>query len=141
MTSHIPSTPITAPREGMNIVLWVLQLLLAVAFLMAGGFKLSTPTEALVAQGMTAPVWSLRLAGISEVLGALGLILPSLLRVQPKLTPIAAALLALIMGLAIATHLAMSQFAAIVAPGVLSLLCSFVAWGRFKAVPISPKRG
>lgn len=141
MTSRTESRPMTAPSRGLNIALWVLQLLLAVAFLMAGGFKLTTPAEAFVAQGMTAPVWALRLAGISEVLGAVGLVLPSLLRVQPRLTPIAAALLALVVGLAVVTHMAMGQFGAIVPPLMLGLLCSFVAWGRFKAAPITPKRG
>lgn len=141
MTSHAASIPTTAPSKGLNIALWALQALLAAAFLMAGGFKLTTPAEALVAQGMTAPIWALRLAGISEVLGAAGLILPSLLRVQPKLTPIAAALLALVTGLALATHLAAGEFSAIVPPLVLGLLCVVVAVGRFKVAPISPKRG
>ena len=63
----------------MNIALWILQGLLAVAFLIAGSFKLLTPAEEMVAMGMTVPTLVLRIAGITELLGALGLVLPSAL--------------------------------------------------------------
>ena len=63
----------------MNIALWILQGLLAVAFLIAGSFKLLTPAEEMVAMGMTFPTLVLRITGITELLGALGLVLPSAL--------------------------------------------------------------
>tara|TARA_B100001250_G_C19591630_1_gene696613 strand:- start:493 stop:732 length:240 start_codon:yes stop_codon:yes gene_type:complete len=63
----------------MNIALWILQGLLAVAFLIAGSFKLLTPAEEMVAMGMTVPTLVLRITGITELLGALGLVLPSAL--------------------------------------------------------------
>ena len=63
----------------MNIALWILQGLFAVAFLIAGSFKLLTPAEEMVAMGMTVPTLVLRITGITELLGALGLVLPSAL--------------------------------------------------------------
>ena len=63
----------------MNIALWILQGLLAVAFLIAGSFKLLTPAEEMVAMGMSVPTLVLRITGITELLGALGLVLPSAL--------------------------------------------------------------
>ena len=120
----------------MNIALWILQGLLAVAFLMAGGFKLLTPAEEMLAMGMTVPTLVLRIAGITELLGALGLILPSALRIQPQLTSIAAFLLALQVGLAAVVHLVMGKVDAIVPPLFLLVLCGIVAYGRFFKFPI-----
>jgi putative oxidoreductase len=120
----------------MNIALWILQGLLAVAFLMAGGFKLLTPAEEMLAMGMTAPILVLRIAGITELLGALGLILPSALRIKPRLTSIAASLLAIQVGLGVVYHLVMGEVDAIVPPLFLLVLCGIVAYGRFFKLPI-----
>ena len=120
----------------MNIVLWILQGILAVAFLMAGGFKLLTPAEEMLAMGMTAPILALRIAGITELLGALGLILPSVLRIKPILTSIAASLLAIQVGLGAVYHLVMGEVDAIVPPLFLLVLCGIVAYGRFNKFPI-----
>ena len=120
----------------MNIALWILQGLLAVAFLIAGSFKLLTPAEEMVAMGMTVPTLVLRIAGITELLGALGLVLPSALRIQPRLTPIAASLLTFQVGLAAVVHLIMGEVDAIVPPLFLLVLCGIVAYGRFNKLPI-----
>ena len=120
----------------MNIALWILQGLLAVAFLMAGGFKLLTPAEEMLAMGMTAPILVLRIAGITELLGVLGLILPSALRIKPRLTSIAACLLSIQMGLGAVYHLVMGEVDAIVPPLFLLVLCGIVAYGRFFKLPI-----
>ncbi|TNE46178.1 MAG: DoxX family protein [Deltaproteobacteria bacterium] len=124
----------------MNIALWILQSLLAIAFVMAGGMKIVTPIDQLVKNGMLfaqdVPVWLVRFIGVSEVAGALGLILPAALKIQPKLTPVAAALLSLVMILALGTHVMRGEMAAIGAPIVLALLSAFVAWGRFVKAPI-----
>ena len=120
----------------MNIALWILQGLLAVAFLMAGGFKLLTPAEEMLAMGMTVPTLVLRIAGITELLGALGLILPSALRIRPQLTSIAASLLAIQVGLGVVYHLVMGEVDAIVPPLFLLVLCGIVAYGRFFKLPI-----
>ena len=126
----------------MKITLWILQALLALLFAMAGLFKLATPIDELVASGMTYAAdypWMLYLAGGAEVLGAIGLILPAATRIKPGLTPLAAAGLALVMFLAIGLHLVRGEFAALGGPAVLMALSVFVAWGRWKKAPITPR--
>src|SRR5512141_1437547 len=80
----------------MNIALWIIQALLAALFLFTGGMKLITPIEEMTKQ-IAMPGWFLRFIGVAEVLGAIGLILPWLLRIRPALTPLAAAGLSVIM--------------------------------------------
>jgi hypothetical protein len=127
----------------MNVALWVVQGLLALVFLFAGGMKLATPIDQLIANGMTAveymPAALVRFIGLSEVAGGLGLILPAALRIQPKLTPLAAGALAFVMVLAVATHLWLGEVQAIGAPLVLGLLAAFVAWGRSAKRPIASR--
>ncbi|MCB9764322.1 MAG: DoxX family protein [Alphaproteobacteria bacterium] len=127
----------------MNVALWIVQLLLAFAFLGAGGFKLVTPIEELLANGMAfvehVPALLVRFIGLSEVAGALGLVLPAATRIQPKLTPIAASLLVVVMVLAALTHVVMNDLAGIAPSIVLGALSAFVAWGRFTKAPIEPR--
>ncbi|MEM6955011.1 MAG: DoxX family protein [Myxococcota bacterium] len=123
----------------IHVWLWLTQILLAFAFAMAGGFKTFTPEADLVAQGMTMPIVALRVAGVAELLGAVGLILPSVSRILPRLTPLAAALLALVMVLAVIAHLIQGEVTSTLAPVVLGSMCAFVAWGRSKRVPIEPR--
>ena len=126
----------------MNKVLWVLQILLALAFLMAGAMKLVTPIADLgVQMGWVndVPVWLVRFIGLAEVLGALGLILPAATRIQPILTPVAAACLALVMILAALTHITRGEFAEVMPNIILLIMSAFVAYGRFKLAPIAPK--
>src|SRR4051812_49988229 len=80
-----------------NKVLWALQALLAALFLFAGGMKLILPVAAMQQGGMALPGPFLRFIGVAEVCGALGLVLPWLLRIRPELTPIAAGGLVIIM--------------------------------------------
>ena len=72
----------------MTYALWIVQGLLALLFLFTGGIKLVLPIEVLT-EGSPLPGWFVRFLGVAEVLGAIGLILPSLLRVRPGLTPLA----------------------------------------------------
>lgn len=127
--------------KALHIGLWVAQALLALAFGMAGFMKVSMPISELAANGMGfvnhTPETMVRFIGITELLGAIGLILPAALRIKPILTPIAAIGIAVIMLLAIKEHL--SQNESIVANVVLFALATFVAWGRFKKVPIQAK--
>lgn len=131
------------PQRGieMKIALWIVQGLLAFAFLAAGGMKLATPVDQLLANGMTfveyVPALLVRFIGLSEVAGALGLILPAATGIQPKLTPLAASLLALVMVLAVLTHIALGEWGGLGAPIVLGGLSAFVAWGRFVKAPIA----
>jgi putative oxidoreductase len=126
----------------MNIALWIVQALLALAFLMAGGTKLTTPIDELLANGMTfiehGGAALVRFIGLSEVAGAVGLILPAALKIQPKLTPIAAGMLAFVMVLAVGTHLMTGDVGGSVPALVLGTLAAFVAWGRWTKVPIQP---
>src|SRR6202048_488394 len=86
---------ITTSGKKMNVLLWVVQGLLALVFLVAGGSKLVMPIEEMTKQ-IAFPGPFLRFLGVAEVLGALGLLLPGLLRIRPGLTPLAAAGLAII---------------------------------------------
>ena len=126
----------------MNIVLWILQVLLALAFFLAGGMKLMQPIDQLgqmMAWVNDSPAMLVRFIGLAEVLGALGLILPAATRIKPILTPIAAAALAVVMILAALTHIVRGEMGDFVAPVVLLIMCAFVAYGRFKLVPIAEK--
>jgi len=125
----------------MNIALWIIQILLALLFLFAGGTKLLLPIETLTAMGppnqVILPGLLLRFIGVCEVLGALGLVLPGLLHIRPKLTPLAAAgLLIIMIGATIITIMGPGVGAA-VPPLVVGLLCAFVAYGRTKLRPQS----
>ena len=119
----------------MTYALWVVQGLLALLFLFAGGMKLVVPLEAL--QGPVAlPGLFLRCIGVAEVLGALGLILPGLLRIRPGLTPLAAAGLVIIMTGATVVTVAGGQLAPALLSVVVGLLAAFVAFGRWRLAPL-----
>ncbi|HWP73654.1 MAG TPA: DoxX family protein, partial [Methylomirabilota bacterium] len=78
--------------------------------------------------------------GVMEILGGFGLVLPSLLRIRPGLTPLAAACLVIIMiGATVITLTAMGVGAAIL-PLIVGILCVFVAYGRWRLAPLSPRR-
>jgi DoxX-like protein len=113
-----------------NTVLWIVQGLLAALFLFAGGVKLVLPIEAMQ-QGPTAlPGPFLRLIGVAEVSGAVGLVLPWALRIRPALTPLAASGLVVIMiGATTLTALG-GAVAGALFPAVVGLLCGTVAYKR-----------
>ncbi len=126
----------------MNTVLWIVKVLLAIGFLMAGGMKLFTSHDALAAQMAWVnhfPAFVPKLIGLLEVLGGLGLILPSLLRIKPWLTPLAAMGLCLLMAGAFITHLVLGEVGMSAPSLIMGLLSAFVAWGRNKWFPISPR--
>lgn len=127
--------------KALHIGLWVSQGLLAAAFGMAGFMKISVPIEQLAQSGMgfvnNYGSGAVRFIGFSELLGALGLILPAALRIKPILTPIAAIGVAIIMVLAVMYHIAHGESA--MPTIILFALAVFVAWGRFKKVPIPSK--
>ena len=113
----------------VKVALWVAQVLLALAFVAAGAMKLTSPDEVLTAF-YPFPAPFIRFIGICELLGAIGLILPGLLRIRQGLTPLAAAGLAIIMAGAVATTLAIGGGMAALMPLALGLLAVFVAVGR-----------
>jgi uncharacterized membrane protein YphA (DoxX/SURF4 family) len=118
----------------MNYALWIVQALLAAIFLFSGGMKLMLPLEELTAQ-MPLPGLFVRFIGVAEVLGAIGLILPWLLRIRPGLTPLAAAGLVIIMIGATVLTLAGGDVALALIPLVVGLLSAFVAYGRWRLAP------
>ncbi|MPZ77826.1 MAG: DoxX family protein [Deltaproteobacteria bacterium] len=118
----------------MNVALWIAQGLLAAVFLFAGGIKLVLPVEELTAQ-MPLPGLFVRLIGVVEVLGAIGVILPGLVRIRPGLTPLAAAGLVIIMIGATVFTLATGNVAMALIPLAVGLLAAFVAYGRWRPAP------
>jgi uncharacterized membrane protein YphA (DoxX/SURF4 family) len=111
--------------------LWIIQGLLALIFLFAGSMKLIVPIEMLTAQmSMPLPGLFLQFIGVAEVAGAIGLILPGLLRIRPMLTPLAAYGLLIIMIGATVVTLAGGGAASALVPLVVGLLCVSVAYGR-----------
>lgn len=119
----------------MNVVLWVLQAVLALAFLGAGAMKLTRDKAALEkSMDWTAhtSATNVKLIGAVEVLGALGLILPAATGIATVLTPIAATGLALTMIGAVVVHIALKDKLTNAIPSiVLFVLAAIIAWGRF----------
>lgn len=118
----------------MNIVLWIIQILLTLLFLFAGGTKLFMSEAALKQMAppnsIVLPILLLRFIGLCEVLGALGLILPGLTRIRRGLTPLAACGLLIIMIGAVVTTVMGLGAAAAITPLVAGVLCAVVAYGR-----------
>jgi len=123
----------------MTYLLWIIQVLLVLLFLFAGGTKLVIPPDVLASMGspnqIPLPGWLVRFVGVAEVLGALGLLLPGLLRIKPWLTPLAAAGLVVVMIGATTLTIAADGVAAGVVPLVVGLLAAFVAYGRWRPAP------
>ena len=142
MSEATLATPESRPSKGLHIALWIVQALLAFAFGAAGLMKATAPVEELaknmawVANSAPALV---RFIGVSELLGAVGLILPAALRIKPVLTPVAASGLVVIMVLAAGVHLVNAE-AGVPVNVVLGGLAAFVAWGRLSKAPVAPRR-
>jgi uncharacterized membrane protein len=121
----------------MNILLWVLQIVLGIYFFATGIIHFIVP------EGLPGPMlWMYSLpptlhyiSGIAEILGGLGLILPGLTKIQTRLTPLAAAGLALVMVLAVVFHFMRGEMTNIGMNVVLALVLGFVAYGRWRLQP------
>ena len=123
----------------MNIALWVIQILLALAFAMAGFIKTTQPIEKLSARMgwvKDTPPRIVRLIGVLEILAAIGLILPAVTGIWPWLTPLAATGLVLTMVGAMITHGRRGEFSGLGVNIVLLALAAFVLIGRFIIVPL-----
>jgi DoxX-like family len=118
----------------VNRLLWVIQVVLALLFLFAGGAKLVVSAADLTAQ-TPLPVAFLRFVGVMEILGGLGLVLPGLLHIQVKLTPLAAAGLVIIMIGAVTVTVPMGVAMAAL-PFVTGVLAAFVAYARWRVAPL-----
>ncbi|UJP40464.1 DoxX family protein [Cellulomonas palmilytica] len=118
----------------MSTVLWILQILLAVAFVATGLLKATQPRERLESFQPWVeefPTRTIRLIGVAELLAALGLVLPAATGILPVLTPLAATGLVVVMLLAARVHARRGERQAIVVNAVLLVLAAVVAWGRF----------
>ncbi len=129
-------------NKGLNVTLWIMQALLALAFGMAGLMHATKPiAELSKTMGWTAnaPEALVRFIGLAELAGALGLILPGLTRIKPGLTAWAATGLAVMMVFASFVHISRSETSSLPVTVVLGSLAAFVAWGRFRKALIAPR--
>jgi hypothetical protein len=126
-----------AATKKTRVVLWTLQGVLAALFLFAGGFKLAMPLAAL-AKLTPLPAPFIKFIGCAEVLGALGLVLPGLLRIRTALTPLAAAGLVIVMAGATTVTVATQGVAPAVLPLVVGILAATVARGRWHSIRTQP---
>ena len=126
----------------MNVLLWICQVILVAAFGMAGISKATSPIPDLAAQlgwpGDIPPLL-VRFIGISEFTAAVGLLLPSLFRIKPKLTVWAAIGLVTLMTLALTFHITRGEMFAIPINLGFGLLAAYVVWGRNKKAIIKPR--
>ncbi|KAA0097542.1 DoxX family protein [Mycolicibacterium sp. P1-18] len=118
----------------MNVVLWILAGILAVAMLGAGTLKLITPKDGLADKGMELgdlPAGAIKGIGVLEVLGGIGLVVPALVHVAPVLVPWAAVGVAVVMAGAVAFHLRRKEVTGALPAVALLVMALVVAWGRF----------
>lgn len=134
----------TGPQKSartIHITLWVAQIVLAL-FLLTGTVLKFQPIEKISPMMPWAgqvPAMVVRLLGIIDLLGAIGLIVPSLLRIKPSLTPWAAIATIALMVCAIIFHISRGEAAVIGANIIAAFMAGFIAWGRFKKAPITSK--
>ena len=128
-TTSIPGRRTRVSVSRASVTLWIIQSLLAALFLFGGGYKLIMPVAALTGQ-LPVPGAFIRLVGVLEVSGALGLILPGILRTRRYLTPLAAAGLVFIMCGAVGVTLVTAGAAPALMPVAVGALLSGVVYGR-----------
>jgi putative oxidoreductase len=127
-------------RKGLNITLWVLQVLLAGFFVMAGYSHALMPFDQIAQQATwmnDVPRWLSLFIGYAEIAGGLGLIIPAATRIAPWLTSLAGLGLATIMILAIPFHVLKGEASVVWIHALIAVLALFVAWGRWRKAPIA----
>jgi len=120
----------------MKVVLWVLQVLLALAFAAHGLMMLFPPPEIAAQMNANLPRWFSLFIGVAEVAATIGLILPGLTRVMPFLVAWAAAGIMIIMVSATGFHTVRGEYSSAVTTFILLLMATFVAYGRLRLRPI-----
>jgi uncharacterized membrane protein YphA (DoxX/SURF4 family) len=126
--------------KRIHYSLWFAQALLAGVFAFTGFMKLTISAAELsqaMPAGLSIPVALIRFIGWAEVAGAIGLILPSATRILPRLTPVAAGALALVMALAGILHAARNEISSLAVVLVLGAIAVFISWGRITRAPIA----
>ena len=124
----------------MNIVLWVLQVLLAVAFLAHGWLFLRPPAELVAQMDALLPRWFQLFLGTAEILAAAGLTLPGLTRIPPWLVTWAAGGIMIVTVSATAFHLVRGEMSSAAITLVLLAMATFVAYMRHRVLPITGRR-
>jgi putative oxidoreductase len=139
--AHTPAFATDKPARGLRVALWIAQILLAFVFGFAGGTKVFLPIGELAKNAAWISDYEglIRFIGISELLGALGMLLPSLTRIKPGLTSLAAVGLFIIMVLATGFHLMRGEAKFTPMTLAIGALAAFVAWGRFRKAAIAPR--
>lgn len=140
MTTIAP--PSTPPRKLLGAFLWLAQLALALVLLSGAYMKLGMPLEEAVKNvpwvgelpGLA------RFTGVVDLLGGLGILLPALLRIQPRLSVLAAVGIIVLQLLAMGFHLMRGEAMVLPMNAVLLALAAFVLWGRTRAVPFASAR-
>lgn len=125
----------------MNITLWLLQVLLAVAFTAHGWFFLFPPAEVVALMNSSIPPAFRIFIGAAEVFAAVGLTVPGITRILPWLVPYAAAGLVIVMTGATLLHGTRGEFTSALTTAVLLALAMYVAYMRWKVMPILPRTG
>jgi uncharacterized membrane protein YphA (DoxX/SURF4 family) len=123
----------------IDIVLWIVQVLLAVAFLAHGLMFLNPPAELVAVMDAFLPRWFRYFLGVAEVAAAAGLTLPGLTRIMPFLVGWAAVGIMIVTSSATVLHLTRQEFGSAVTTFVLLLLATFVAYMRIRVRPISAR--
>ena len=123
----------------MNVVLWILQVLLALAFLAHGWLFLAPPPEIAAKMNETLPRWFQLFLGIAEILAGIGLTLPGITRIKPWLVVWAAGGIMIVMVSATVWHAIRGEISSAVVTFVLLTIASFVAYMRLRVRPIPPR--
>ncbi len=123
----------------MNIVLWILQVLLALAFLAHGWLFLTPPPDIAVQINASLPRWFQLFLGVAEVLAGVGLILPGVTRIQPSLITWAAVGIMIVTISATVFHVARSEMSSAAVTLLLFVMATFLAYMRHRH-PILPRR-
>ena len=124
----------------MNIVLWILQVLLAAAFLAHGWLFLSPPPEVVEQMNATLPRWFQLFLGVMEVLAGVGLTLPGMTRILPWLVTWAAVGVMIVTVSATVLHVVRGEMSSAGITLILLAMATFVAYMRHRVLPIAGRR-
>jgi len=132
--------PPALPSDVMNMLLWILQVLLALAFLAHGLMLLFPPASIVEQMNASLPRWFQLFIGVAEVLAAIGLTLPAITRIQPWWVQWAAVGIMIVTASATAFHAVRGEMSSALTTAVLFAMATFLAYMRWRVAPIRPRR-